>query len=226
MKNINIGLFGFGCVGQGLYETLNNSKNFAGQITKICIKNPEKKRKLASDLFTTSRDEVINNPSIDIVVELIDDAEAALAIVVDSLKAGKSVVTANKKMVAENLEYLVELQQQTGKAVLYEGAVCGSIPIIRTLEEYFGHEPLNEIKGIFNGSTNYILTKIFEDRQDYPKVLKEAQELGFAESDPTLDVQGYDPKFKLSILLTHAFGIHVPPAEITNLGIDRLKKSD
>lgn len=226
MKNINIGLFGFGCVGQGLYETLNNSKNFAGQITKICIKNPEKKRKLASDLFTTNREEVINDSSIDIVVELIDDAEAALAIVVDSLKSGKSVVTANKKMVAENLEYLVELQQQTGKAVLYEGAVCGSIPIIRTLEEYFGHEPLNEIKGIFNGSTNYILTKIFEDRQDYPKVLKEAQELGFAESDPTLDVQGYDPKFKLSILLTHAFGIHVPPTEITNLGIDRLKKAD
>lgn len=226
MKEINIGLFGFGCVGQGLYETLNNSKNFAGQISKICIKNPEKKRKLPAELFTTKKEEIINDSEIDIVVELIDDAEAALSIVVDSLKAGKSVVTANKKMVAENLEYLVELQQKTGKAVLYEGAVCGSIPIIRTLEEYFGHEPLNEIKGIFNGSTNFILTKIFEDRLDYPKVLKEAQELGFAESDPSLDVQGFDPKFKLSILLTHAFGIHVPPAEIVNLGIDRLKTSD
>ncbi|WP_420388249.1 homoserine dehydrogenase [Roseivirga sp.] len=226
MKNINIGLFGFGCVGQGLYETLNNSKNFAGQIAKICIKNPEKKRKLSADLFTTQKEEIINDPNIDIVVELIDDAEAALDIVVSALQSGKSVVTANKKMVAENLEYLVELQQQTGKAVLYEGAVCGSIPIIRTLEEYFGHEPLNEVKGIFNGSTNYILTKIFEDRLDYPSVLKEAQDLGFAESDPTLDVQGYDPKFKLSILLTHAFGIHVPPSEITNLGIDRLKTAD
>jgi len=226
MKEITIGLFGFGCVGQGLYETLNNSKNFAGEITKICIKNPEKKRKLDSELFTTDKSEIINDPKIDIVVELIDDAEAALSIVVDSLKAGKSVVTANKKMVAENLEYLVQLQQETGKAVLYEGAVCGSIPIIRTLEEYFGHEPLNEIKGIFNGSTNYILTKIFEERLDYPRVLKEAQDLGFAESDPSLDVKGFDPKFKLSILLTHAFGIHVPPYEITNLGIDRLKAAD
>lgn len=226
MKNINIGLFGFGCVGQGLYETLNNSKNFAGEIVKICIKNPEKKRRLASELFTTQRDQVIDDPNIDIVVELIDDADAALAIVTDSLRAGKSVVTANKKMVAENLEYLVQLQQETGKAILYEGAVCGSIPIIRTLEEYFGHEPLNEIKGIFNGSTNYILTKIFEERLDFPTALKDAQALGFAESDPSLDVQGFDPKFKLSILLTHAFGIHVPPSQITNLGIDRIKASD
>ena len=226
MKNINIGLFGFGCVGQGLYETLNNSKNFAGEIVKICIKNPEKKRRLASELFTTQRDQVIHDPNIDIVVELIDDADAALAIVTDSLRAGKSVVTANKKMVAENLEYLVQLQQETGKAILYEGAVCGSIPIIRTLEEYFGHEPLNEIKGIFNGSTNYILTKIFEERLDFPTALKDAQALGFAESDPTLDIQGFDPKFKLSILLTHAFGIHVPPSQITNLGIDRIKASD
>lgn len=226
MKNVNIGLFGFGCVGQGLYETLNNSKNFAGEIVKICIKNPEKKRRLASELFTTERDQVINDSNIDIVVELIDDADAALAIVTDALRAGKSVVTANKKMVAENLEYLVQLQQETGKNILYEGAVCGSIPIIRTLEEYFGHEPLNEIKGIFNGSTNYILTKIFEERLDFPTALKDAQALGFAESDPTLDVQGFDPKFKLSILLTHAFGIHVPPAQITNLGIDRIKASD
>ena len=127
---------------------------------------------------------------------------------------------------AENLETLVALQEQTGKAVLYEGAVCGSIPIIRTLEEYFGHEPLLEVRGIFNGSTNYILTKIFNERLDYPKALKQAQELGFAESDPTLDVQGYDPKYKLSILLTHAFGIHVHPNDITNLGIDRLKAAD
>jgi len=161
MKNLNIGLFGFDCVGQGLFETLNKSKNFGGVIKKICIKNPDKKRKLSSELFTTDKNEIINDPSIDIVVELIDDANAAYHIVVNSLKAGKPVVTANKKMVAEHLEELVELQDETGQALLYEGAVCASIPIIRTLEEYFNHEPLNEIKGIFNGSTNYILTKVF-----------------------------------------------------------------
>jgi len=226
MKNIRIGLFGFGCVGQGLYETLNNSKNFSGEIKKICIKNPEKPRSLDTNLFTTQADQILNDSAIDVIVELIDDADAALDIVTRALKNGKSVVTANKKMVAENLSYLVDLQASTGSALLYEGAVCGSIPIIRTLEEYFGHEPLNEIKGIFNGSTNYILTKVFEESLDYKTALSQAQSLGFAESDPTLDVKGFDAKYKLSILLTHAFGIHVPPHQIVNLGIDHLKPAD
>ena len=226
MKNIKIGLFGFGCVGQGLYETLNTSKNFGGEIVKICVKNPEKTRSLPAGLFTFNKDEILEDPGVDVVVELIDDAEAALGIVTTSLRNGKSVVTANKKMVAENLEYLVALQKETGRAVLYEGAVCGSIPIIRTLEEYFGHEPLQEIKGIFNGSTNYILTKIFEEKLDFKQALVQAQNQGFAESDPSLDVQGFDPKFKLSILLTHAFGIHVAPKQIVNVGIDRLKPAD
>ncbi len=226
MKNIKIGLFGFGCVGQGLYETLNSSKNFAGEISRICIKNPNKARKLPAKLFTDKKKDILFDESIDVIVELIDDADAALDIVTTALKNNKSVVTANKKMVAENLEYLVELQEQTGKAVLYEGAVCGSIPIIRTLEEYFGHEPLNQIKGIFNGSTNYILTKIFDENLNYKKALTQAQELGFAETDPTLDVKGFDAKYKLSILLTHAFGIHVPPTQIVNLGIDDLKVAD
>ncbi len=226
MQHIKIGLFGFGCVGQGLYETINNSKNFSGEITKICIKNPDKHRSLSKNLFTTQREEILEDEQIDVIVELIDDAEAALEIVTLALINGKSVVTANKKMVAENLAKLVELQQKTGKAVLYEGAVCGSIPIIRTLEEYFGHEPLTEIKGIFNGSTNYILTQIFEKGNDYKEALAEAQALGFAETDPSLDVKGYDAKYKLSILLTHAFGIHVPPSQIVNLGIDDIKPAD
>lgn len=226
MRHIKMGLFGFGCVGQGLYETLNSSKNFAGEIKRICVKNPAKKRALPNDLFTFDKEEILNDPEIDIIVELIDDADAALEITRQALKNGKSVVTANKRMVAENLELLAQLQEQTGKAVLYEGAVCGSIPIIRTLEEYFGHEPLKEIKGIFNGSTNYILTRIFEDKLDYEKALQGAQDKGFAETDPRLDVLGFDPKFKLSILITHAFGIHVGPEKIVNLGIDRLKSAD
>lgn len=226
MNHIKIGLFGYGCVGQGLYQTLNTSKNFAGEISRICVKSRNKKRELPAELFTFEPSDILNDPAIDIIVELIDDADAALEIVTTALSKDKSVVTANKKMVAENLEYLVALQKETGKAVLYEGAVCGSIPIIRTLEEYFGHEPLGEVKGIFNGSTNYILTRIFEEKTDYQKALKSAQDKGFAETDPSLDVQGFDPKFKLSILLTHSFGIHVAPKQIVNLGIDRLKPAD
>jgi homoserine dehydrogenase len=226
MRAIKIGLFGYGCVGQGLYQTINNSKNFEGEIVKICVKDRNKKRSLPTNLFTFNKEEILEDPSIDVIVELIDNAEAALEIVTTALNNGKSVVTANKKMVAENLEYLIDLQQKTGKAILYEGAVCGSIPIIRTLEEYFGHEPINQIKGIFNGSTNYILTKIFQEKMDYEQALEQAKEKGFAESDPTLDVKGFDPKYKLSILLTHAFGINVSPDKITNLGIDHLQSSD
>jgi homoserine dehydrogenase len=226
MKAIKIGLFGFGCVGQGLYQTINNSKNFEGEIVKICVKDRNKKRSLSDDLFTYDKEELLEDSSIDVIVELIDNAEAALEIVTTALKNGKSVVTANKKMVAENLEYLIDLQKKTKKAILYEGAVCGSIPIIRTLEEYFGHEPINAIQGIFNGSTNYILTKIFQDKMDYQQALEQAKVKGFAESDPTLDVKGFDPKFKLSILLTHAFGINVAPDKITNIGIDHIKPND
>ena len=226
MKNITIGLFGFGCVGQGLYQTLNQSKNFAGQIAKIGIKNPDKKRDLPADLFTTDARSIIEDTKIDIIVELIDDAQAAFDIVVASLKAGKSVVTANKKMVAENMQYLVDLQKETGRAVLYEGAVCGSIPIIRTLEEYFGHEPLTEVKGVFNGSTNYILSRVFHDKLNYSAALEQAQALGFAESNPALDVEGFDAKYKLCILISHTFGLHIHPDEILNLGIQRIKPAD
>jgi homoserine dehydrogenase len=226
MKNITIGLFGFGCVGQGLYETINSSNNFNGEIKKICIKHPEKHRKLPAHLFTTNASEILQDEDIDIIVELIDDAKAAKEIVFSALQNGKSVVTANKKMIAENLQELVALQEETGKAVLYEGAVCGSIPVIRTLEEYFGHEPLNEIKGIFNGSTNYILTQLFEKQLDYDQALADAQQLGFAEADPSLDVKGYDAKYKLSILLTHAFGLFVKPEHIFNQGIDAISNGD
>ncbi|RCS56898.1 homoserine dehydrogenase, partial [Microbacterium sp. JB110] len=113
-----------------------------------------------------------------------------------ALQSGKNVVSANKKMIATHLEELVNIQQEFGTSLLYEGAVCGSIPIIRNLEEYYDNELLHSISGIFNGSSNYILSKIFNENQSYDVALKKAQELGFAETDPTLDVGGYDPKYK------------------------------
>jgi homoserine dehydrogenase len=110
--------------------------------------------------------------------------------------------------------------------LLYEGSVCGSIPIIRNLEEYYDNELLHSISGIFNGSSNYILSKIFNENQSYDAALKRAQELGFAETDPTLDVGGYDPKFKLAIVASHAYGLFINPNEILNLGIDKLGNAD
>jgi homoserine dehydrogenase len=160
------------------------------------------------------------------VVELIDDAKAAFEIVKTSLQKGKAVVTANKKMLAEHLDEIYALQQKYGKPVLYEGAVCGSIPILRNLEEYYDNDLLKSIEGIFNGSTNYILTKVFEEKKSYADALAKAQELGFAESDPSLDVKGYDAKYKLVIAIAHTFGLFVKPEKVLNLGIDRISDVD
>lgn len=225
-KKLTLGLFGFGCVGQGLYHVLEETRGVKAEIKKIVVKNKDKQRPLSNDLFTFNKEEVLNDPQIDVVVELIDDADAAFEILKTALKNGKHVVTANKKMIAEHLEEIFHLQQQYDRSVLYEGAVCGSIPILRNLEEYYDNDLLTGIEGIFNGSTNYILTKVFEEKKNYSDALKQAQELGFAESDPRLDVQAFDPKFKLTIAIAHAFGVFVRPENIINIGIDKLSDLD
>jgi homoserine dehydrogenase len=225
-RHLTLGLFGFGCVGQGLYHVLDETQGIKAEIKKICVKHRNKPRSLPESLFTFERDEILDDPSIDVVVELIDDADAAFQIVKSALEKGKAVVTANKKMLAEHLEEIFDLQHKFGKPVLYEGAVCGSIPIIRNLEEYYDNDLLTGIEGIFNGSTNYILTKVFEEKKTYSEALLKAQELGFAESDPSLDVKGFDPKFKLAIAIAHTFGVFVKPDEIINIGIDRISDLD
>lgn len=224
-KKLNIGLFGFGVVGQGLNDIIR-TKNLNLEIVKIAIKNPDKKRSLPTELFTTDRDEILNNPEINTIVELINDTEAAFEIVSCALSSGKNVVSASKKMIALHLEELIALQQEHGTSLLYEGAVCGSIPIIRNLEEYYDNELLHSISGIFNGSSNYILSKGFLENMDYDTALKQAQDLGFAETDPTMDVGGYDAKFKLVIAASHAYGVIVNPDDVLNIGIQNLAASD
>ena len=225
-KNLKLGLFGFGCVGQGLYHVLHHTKGIKAEIKKICVKIPNKKRSLPDHFFTLNAEDILLDPEIDVVVELIDDASAAFTIVKKALQNRKHVVTANKKMLAENLEEIFHLQQQYDKSVLYEGAVCGSIPILRNLEEYYDNDLISGIEGIFNGSTNYILTKVFEELKNYADALRQAQDLGFAESDPSLDVKGFDPKFKLVIAIAHAFGVFVKPEQIFNIGIDSISDLD
>ena len=227
MRNhIKLGVFGFGCVGQGLYDVLHKTHGIKAEIVKICVKNRNKTRRLPENIFTYDKDELLNNPDINVIVELIDDADAAFEIVSTALRNRKAVVTANKKMIAEHFEELFQLQQEYGVPLLYEGACCASIPIIRNLEEYYDNDLLNSVEGIFNGSTNYILTKIFRENLNFATALKEAQEKGFAESDPRLDVEGFDPKFKLSIVLTHAFGIFIKPKDIFHYGIQNLSEFD
>jgi homoserine dehydrogenase len=224
-KKLKIGLFGFGVVGQGLNDIIS-SQNLNLEVVKIAIKNADKQRTLPASLFTTSHDEILDNPEINTIVELIDDADAAFKIVKKALSSGKNVVSANKKMIATHLQELVRLQAEYGTSLLYEGAVCGSIPIIRNLEEYYDNELLHGISGIFNGSSNYILSKIFNEGLAYETALKQAQDLGFAETDPILDVGGFDPKFKLTIATAHAYGLFINPDNILNVGIQNLSDND
>lgn len=225
-KNLKLGIFGFGVVGQGLYHVLEETKGIKAEILKICVKNRNKKRTLPQHYFTYDKQDILQNPEVDVVLELIDDPVAAYEIVTTALKNGKAVVTANKKMVADNMMELFELQQKHNVPLLYEGSCCASIPIIRNLEEYYDNDLLSAVEGIFNGSTNYILTKIFADNMSFDEALIEAQELGYAETDPTLDVEGYDPKYKLCIILTHAFGLFVEPEDVFNYGIQNISDFD
>src|SRR6202012_6281002 len=135
-KKLTIGLFGFGVVGQGLHDIIR-TKNLNIKIVKICIKDGSKQRSLPSHLFTTDKEELLNNPDINTIIELINETEPAFEIVSRALSTGRNVVSASKKMIAAHLQQLIDLQHQHGTSLLYEGAVCGSIPIIRNLEEYY-----------------------------------------------------------------------------------------
>lgn len=225
-KNLKLGIFGFGVVGQGLYHVLEETKGIKAEILKICVKDPNKKRPLPGKYFTFQKEDILENPEVDVVIELIDDPEAAFQIVSTAIKKGKAVVTANKKMVADHMTELYDLQKKYNVPILYEGACCASIPIIRNLEEYYDNDLLSAVEGIFNGSTNYILTKVFAEQKSFGEALAEAQDLGYAETDPTLDVGGFDAKYKLCIILNHAFGLFVNTNDVFNYGIQNISEFD
>lgn len=225
-KQLTIGLFGFGVVGEGLYKVLQQTPSLKATIKKVCIKNPGKKREAPAELFTTDKDVLLNDPEINVIVEVINESEPAFEIVSTALKNGKDVVSASKKMIAEHLPEILGLQQKTGRSVLYEAAACASIPVIRNLEEYYDNDLLHSIKAIVNGSTNFILTKMFEDKLGYQQAVLLAQQLGFAETDPSLDVEGYDAANKWTFLLTHAYGIVETTDNIVFNGIQNIQGSD
>ena len=224
-KRMNIGLFGFGTVGRGLYDVIEETNLKEARIKRICIRNKAKERGVEAD-FTDNPDDIFADPEIDLIVELIDDAEASYTIVKRALEAHIPVVTGNKKMLAHHLEELVALQETTRTPLLYDASACGSIPVIRNLEEYYDNDLLISVKGILNGSSNFILSKIFNENMSYPEALRLAQELGFAESDPSLDIDGWDSLFKLVIITLHAFGRYVEPSRIFVHGISTMNDAD
>ena len=226
-KTINIGLFGFGTVGKGLYDVLQKIKPENVNIVKVCVRNVPKHQAEAPELeFTDQANDIFSDPRVNFIVELIDDAEAAYAIVKRALQAQLPVVSGNKKMLARHINEMITLQRQHHTALLYDASACGSIPVIRNLEEYYDNDLLISVKGILNGSSNFILSKIFNEGMNYAQALELAQKLGFAESDPTLDIGGWDSLFKLIIICIHAFGVYVQPEEIFNFGIGNMNEHD
>lgn len=224
-KKLNIGLFGFGTVGSGLYDVLKRIDSKNVEIKRVCVRNISKPRK-ANVAFTDNADDIFNDPEINFIVELIDDADAAYTIVKRALQSGLPVVSGNKKMLAHHIEELIDLQARYNVGLLYDASACGSIPVIRNLEEYYDNDLLTSVKGILNGSSNFILSKIFNENMSYGDALKLAQDLGFAESNPSLDIDGWDSLFKLIIITVHAFGLYVAPEKIFTYGISNMNDSD
>ncbi len=205
-KHKKIGLFGFGTVGKGFYENLKKQPHLPATIEKVCVKRVDLPRIGHELYFTDNPDELLLDPAIDIIVELIDDADAAKKYVHTALRNGKNVISANKKMIGESLSEVDFWHSEFETSLLYEAAVGGGIPIVHAIDGFLRDQEVTKIRGILNGSSNYILTQMQQNNWDFNKALVDAQKKGFAERNPTLDVSGVDASYKLLILAYHAFG--------------------
>lgn len=221
----NIKTYGFGVVAQGFHNYLQ-SNNEEERLHTVIIEDASKKRAAINAIIETTNENTIRDRDVDVIVELISSSEEAYGIVAENLEIGKKVISANKKLIAENLQDLISKEKENNGTFLYEGAVCGSIPIIRILNDFYANEPIKAVKGIFNGSSNYILSQLFNNEVSYEEALKQAQVLGYAEADPTSDVGGFDALYKLVIVTAHSFGKIVHPDEVLNFGIENISKSN
>ena len=236
MKTIKIALLGFGTVSQGTFNLLQDNveliKNRSGvniEISKIFVRNPDKYSNItlpSTAQYVTNIDDVMNDESIDIVVELMGGTTFAKECVEAALKHGKSVVTANKDLLAEAGPYLFDLAYKNNVDLRFEASVLGGIPIIRTLYESLGGNRITELVGIMNGTTNFILSKMTDEGLSYSDVLKEAQDLGYAEADPTADVEGLDAARKLAILASISFNRRIFFEDVTVEGITKIDTED
>tara|TARA_B100000073_G_scaffold346079_1_gene356628 strand:- start:540 stop:1856 length:1317 start_codon:yes stop_codon:yes gene_type:complete len=233
MSKCKIGLIGFGTVGKGVYKILNSSKNPHPilkdiKIEKIVVKNLTKNRDLPIDkeLLTNDFNLLIDDPSIDVIVEVMGGTTLAKEIILKSLQAGKSVVTANKAVIARYGQEIYDAASQNGVYVLFEAAVCGGIPIIEPIKKSLKSNTINKMSGIINGTTNFILSKMTKENSTYEESLKLAQDLGYAELDPTADVEGNDAADKISILTELAFGGKINREDIDTEGINNIDQKD
>lgn len=235
MKPIKVGLLGLGTVGTGVVRIVEgHQSDLQSQvgspivIEKILVKNVEKARNISvsSDKITDDAWEIIRDPEIDVIVEVIGGVETTKEYLLEALERGKHVVTANKDLMALHGPEIMAKAQEHHCDVFYEASVAGGIPIIRTLSESFSSDRIIKIMGIVNGTTNFILTKMSQEGASYADVLKEAQELGYAEADPTADVEGLDAARKMAILGTLGFRANVALEDVSVRGISQVTKED
>lgn len=235
MKKINLGIVGLGVVGSGVYKILEQNREHILSrrgidlcIKKIVVRNIEKDRglNLTNDLLTTNIDDVIEDPEIDIIVELIGGVDKPYELVKKSLSNNKHIVTANKALLAYKGQELFELAIEKQMEIGFEASVAGGIPIIRTLKEVLAADRIHSLYGIINGTSNYILTKMIDEAKDFDDCLKQAQELGFAEADPSLDVNGGDAAHKIAILASFAFHTPVSFESVFCEGIENIDLID
>lgn len=235
MKKIGIGILGLGTVGSGTYKIITkNGKKIREaygvdmQVLAVLDRNKETldKNKVPEEIRVNDIMEIVANPEIDVVVELIGGTTVAKTFVENALSGGKTVVTANKELLAKHFTELNKLAYKNGAGLYYEASCVGGTPVIRTLTESMQANSILKLRGIVNGTTNYILSKMSEKKVSYHAALKEAQSLGYAEADPTSDVEGYDAMYKLSILSALAFKEKIPCEEILREGISNIKAED
>lgn len=225
-QQLNIGLFGLGVVGSGLLEVLKNSPLAGIQIKKIGVKTPGKPRPVPPEMLHYNPLDILDDPDINVVIETINGSDEAFDIVSEAMRRGKHVITSNKKMLAEHFQELIDLQSHTGVTLLYESAACAAIPIIKTLETHFANEPVDRISGIFNGTSNFILSKMTREKLEFDAALAQAQALGFAEQDPSSDIDAWDAAYKLVLLAAHSHGILVHPGSVLRFGIRHIRAED
>lgn len=226
-SKIKIGLIGLGTVGSGVFKTLQNFNNV--EVTKIAVRNKNKKRNiegLDESIITDNAYDVVTDPEIQIVAELVGGVEPAFDLIKTAIKNGKHIVTANKELLAKHGEELFNFAEENNKVVLYEAAIAGGIPLIMPIKTILAGNKITKIKAILNGTTNYILTKMDVQNASYADVLKEAQELGYAEADPTGDVEGFDAAYKITTLATIAFGKRIKIENVYREGITKISPDD
>lgn len=233
-KTIKVGLLGLGTVGTGVYKLIQKNQDEMMQkigahmeIAKILVHNIEKKREgVDASLLTNRWEDILNDDEISIVIEVMGGMEPAKSMILEALKAGKNVVSANKDLIAEHGKELLDAAQENHVDFLFEAAVAGGIPIIRPLKQCLAGNEISEVIGIVNGTTNYILTKMFEDGMDFDEALAKATELGYAEADPTADVEGLDAGRKVAIMASIAFHSRVVFSDVFTEGITKITSKD